>query len=313
MGREARGGPPDSAGTCRAARAALRCERRKHLPGDPEDGEVPVAGMELKLAARYRGGEQPGVPGRDRSVGIAVVDRCRHGDGPELEAPGLQEHPQVLGNSPAAAAERLCVAGQECLAQAGPGERAAVDGRQLAGGQAEKQPRAAHAAANGPPAETPSSAAGPAASSSSTSAASSVQSASRRRPRGSVPPMPGRSGVTRHNPSSSAAGANSRADSRESASPWQKRTGVPPCSPITSTAITLPSPRLTSIPHGPAFRPLFIRRPCPERIGARQHAHIAEVPPPRPAAEQRAAGPLSRQQSQNVMRTACPLQIRRQP
>jgi hypothetical protein len=33
--------------------------------------------MELKLAARYRGGEQPGVPGRDRGVGIAVVDRCR--------------------------------------------------------------------------------------------------------------------------------------------------------------------------------------------------------------------------------------------
>src|SRR5207237_2741581 len=108
--------------------------------GGAEDGEVPVAGVELELCARYRGGEQPGVLGWDRGVGIAVVDRCRHGDGTELETPGPREHPQVLGNSPAALAECLAVGGEEGLAQAGPGERAAVGARQLAAGQADKQP-----------------------------------------------------------------------------------------------------------------------------------------------------------------------------
>jgi hypothetical protein len=107
--------------------------------------------------------------------------------------------------------------------------------------------RAAHAAANGPPAEMPSSAADSARTPSSTSAASSAQSASRRSRRGSVPPTPGRSGATMRNPSSRAAWVNRRADSRESASPWHNRTGAAPCSPVTSTAITLPSPRLTSI------------------------------------------------------------------
>jgi len=107
--------------------------------------------------------------------------------------------------------------------------------------------RAAHAAANGPPAEMPGSAAGSARTPSSTSAASSAQSASRRSRRGSVPPVPGRSGATMRHPSSRAAWVNRRADSRESASPWHNRTGAAPCSPATSTAITLPSPRLTSI------------------------------------------------------------------
>ena len=107
---------------------------------------------------------------------------------------------------------------------------------------------AAHAAANGPPAEIPSSAAASTPNASSTSLASSTQSTSRRRRRGSVPPTPGRSGATTHHPSSRAARVNRCADSRESASPWQHRSGVAPCSPTTSTAITLPSPRLTSIP-----------------------------------------------------------------
>ena len=40
----------------------------------------------------------------------------------------------------AAAAERLGIAGQERLAQAGLGDRAAVDAGQLAGGKAEEQP-----------------------------------------------------------------------------------------------------------------------------------------------------------------------------
>ena len=88
-----------------------------------------MAGVELKLCAWYRRGEQPGVLGRDRRVGIAVVDQCRDGDGTELETPGPHEHPQVLGNSPAALAECLAVAGEEGLAQAGLGERAAVDAR----------------------------------------------------------------------------------------------------------------------------------------------------------------------------------------
>jgi hypothetical protein len=77
-----------------------------------------VAVVELKLCARYRRGEQPGVLGRDRGVGIAVVDRCRHGDGTELETPGPHKHPQVLGNSPAALAECLAVSGEEGLAYA---------------------------------------------------------------------------------------------------------------------------------------------------------------------------------------------------
>ena len=94
-----------------AAGPVLCCERCEHLPGGAEDGEVPVAGVELKLCARYRRGEQPGVPGRDRGVGIAVMDRCRHGDGTELETPGPHQHPQVLGNSPAALAECLAVPG----------------------------------------------------------------------------------------------------------------------------------------------------------------------------------------------------------
>jgi len=51
---------------------ALCCERCEHLPGGAEDGEVPVAGVELKLCAWYRRGEQPGMPGRNRGVGIAV-------------------------------------------------------------------------------------------------------------------------------------------------------------------------------------------------------------------------------------------------
>src|SRR5439155_6380747 len=95
--------------SARLSGPALCCERCEHLPGGAEDGEVPVAGVELKLCARYRRGEQPGVLGRDRSVGIAVVDRCRCGDGTQLETPGPQEHPQVLGNSPAALAECLAV------------------------------------------------------------------------------------------------------------------------------------------------------------------------------------------------------------
>jgi hypothetical protein len=96
--------------------------------------------VELELCAGYRRGEQPGVLGRDRGVGIAVVDRCRHGNGTELETPAPCEHPQVLGNAPAALAECLAVGGEEGRAQAGLGERATVDARQLAGGQAQKQP-----------------------------------------------------------------------------------------------------------------------------------------------------------------------------
>jgi len=67
-----------------------------------------------------------------------VVDRGRHGDGAELEAPGPGEHPQVLSNSPAAAAERFGIAGQERITHAGLLERTTVDAGQLAGGQAEE-------------------------------------------------------------------------------------------------------------------------------------------------------------------------------
>jgi hypothetical protein len=92
--------------------------------GGAEEGEVPVARVELKARARYHLGQQPGVPGRDGLVRIPVMDRCRHGDGTELETPGPHEHPQVLGDSPAAAAERLGVPGQEGRAHAGLGQRA---------------------------------------------------------------------------------------------------------------------------------------------------------------------------------------------
>ena len=129
--------------------------------------------------------------------------------------------------------------------------------------------RAAHAAANGPPAEMPSTATGSAATASSTSAASATQSASRPSRRESVPPTPGRSGATMHNPSSRAAWLNRRADSRESASPWHNRTGAAPCSPATSTAITLPSPRRTSI--APSSRvPAATNPPLRNRPGPRQ-------------------------------------------
>ena len=106
---------------------------------------------------------------------------------------------------------------------------------------------AAHAAANGPPAEMPSSAAVSARSTSSTSTASSTQSARHLIRRRSVPPVPGRSGAITRSPSSRAACPNQSADSRESARPWQRRTGDASCSPTTSTAITLPSPRHSSI------------------------------------------------------------------
>src|SRR5215469_7755262 len=106
---------------------------------------------------------------------------------------------------------------------------------------------AAHAAAYGPPAETPNRSADSTRNASRTSAASSTQSASWLSWRGSVPPIPGRSGATRRNPSSDAARANHWADSRESASPWQNSTGTASGSPTTSTAITVPSPRRTSI------------------------------------------------------------------
>jgi len=131
-----------------------------------------------------------------------------------------------------------------------------------------------------PPAETPGSATGPAPAASRTSAASSTQSASRRRRRGSVRPIPGRSGATRRNPSSRAAWVNKCADSRESASPWQNRTGAAPCSPATSTAITLLSPRLTFILHDRAYRPAGANPPAPatEAHLPRQHAHVAEDP-----------------------------------
>ena len=69
--------PAGLAALAAASGAALCGERGQHLPGGAEDGEVPVAGVELKLCAWYRRGEQPGVLGRDRGVGIAVVDRCR--------------------------------------------------------------------------------------------------------------------------------------------------------------------------------------------------------------------------------------------
>jgi hypothetical protein len=104
---------------------------------------VPVARVELKVRARYHLGQQPGVPGRHRLVRIPVMDRCRHGDGTELETPGPHEHPQVLGDSPAAAAERLGVPGQEGRAHAGLGQRAAVRAGQPAGGKAEEQARRA--------------------------------------------------------------------------------------------------------------------------------------------------------------------------
>src|SRR5260370_33589871 len=73
-------------------------------------------------------------------MGIPGVDRCRHLDGTELETPGPREHPQVLSNSPAAAAERFGVTGQEGVAHAGLLDRATVDAGELAGGQAEEEP-----------------------------------------------------------------------------------------------------------------------------------------------------------------------------
>ena len=130
---------------------------------------------------------------------------------------------------------------------------------------------AAHAAANGPPAEIPSSAAESTRNASSTSSASSTQSTSRRRRRGSVPPTPGRSGATTRNRSSRAACVNRRTDSRESASPWQNSTGAARWSPATSTLITLPSTRLTCIPPW---------SPVP---GARPPAGWAQISGPRRA------------------------------
>src|SRR5205807_10407972 len=76
----------------------LSGERGQQLPGGAEDGEVALAGVELQLRAGYRLGEEPGVPGRDGGVRLAVVDRCRRLDGTELETPGPGEHPQVLGH-----------------------------------------------------------------------------------------------------------------------------------------------------------------------------------------------------------------------
>ena len=102
-----------------------------------------MAGMKVKLRARYRLGEEPGVLGRNYRVGIPVVDRCRDLDGTEIESPRPGKHPQVLGNSPAAAAERLGITGQEGLAHARPLQPTAVDAGQLACGQAKKQFRAA--------------------------------------------------------------------------------------------------------------------------------------------------------------------------
>src|SRR5215469_4534264 len=59
--------------TCSAIPAQLLSgERRKHLPGGGEDREVPVAGVEVKLRARYRLGVEPGMPGRDRRVRVPV-------------------------------------------------------------------------------------------------------------------------------------------------------------------------------------------------------------------------------------------------
>src|SRR5262249_35698666 len=101
--------------------------RGEQLRGGAEDREVPVAGVEVKLRVRYRLGVQPGVRGRDRGIGVPVVDRCGDRDGTELEAPGPGEHPQVLGNSGAAAAERLGIAGEEGVARNGLLERGPVD------------------------------------------------------------------------------------------------------------------------------------------------------------------------------------------
>jgi hypothetical protein len=140
---------PNSVST--AARGALACTADPPVScyrasgtsmsrGGGQNREVPVPGVVLKLRARYRLGVEPGMPGWDCRVRIPVVDRCRHRDGPELETPGPREHPQVLGNSPAAAAESLGITDQECVAHAGLGDRAAVDAGQFAGGKAEEQP-----------------------------------------------------------------------------------------------------------------------------------------------------------------------------
>src|ERR1043165_4028532 len=97
-----------------------------------------MAGVEGQLRAWYPRGQQAGVLRRDRDIGISVMNRCRHGDGTELEPPGSHEHPQILGDSPAALAEGLSPPGQESLAPAGPLERAPVDAGQPADGKAMK-------------------------------------------------------------------------------------------------------------------------------------------------------------------------------
>ena len=78
-----------------------------------------LAGVQLKLRAWYRPGVQPGVLGRDRGIRVTVMDRGRNRDGTQFETPGPGEDPQVLSHSPAPAAERLDIVGQERVADAG--------------------------------------------------------------------------------------------------------------------------------------------------------------------------------------------------
>ena len=99
----------------------------KHLPGGAEDREVAMAGMELKLCARYLFGEQLGVLGRDRiSASPWWIDVGTWME-PSSKPHGPGEHPQVLSHSPVPAAERFDVVGEERVADAGLLERATVD------------------------------------------------------------------------------------------------------------------------------------------------------------------------------------------
>src|SRR5215467_11947751 len=100
-------------------RAGLCGERGEDVRWMAEDREVPVARVDLKPRARYRLCVEARVQGRNGYVGITLVHPGRCLDGAEVEAPGPGEHPQVLGDAPAATAERLDVAGEERLAHAG--------------------------------------------------------------------------------------------------------------------------------------------------------------------------------------------------
>ena len=74
--------------------------------------------MDPKLSARYRLRVAAGVLQRDRHIGIPVADQGRHFDGAEVETPRPGEHPKVLSDSLAAAAECFHVAGEEGFAHA---------------------------------------------------------------------------------------------------------------------------------------------------------------------------------------------------